>query len=56
MLDYGGQFRGAPTYLDDKIETGYDRRWNIDEAPDNLIQYPARRAAPDYGIRRAAAR
>ena len=56
MLDYGGQFRSAPSYLEDKIETGYDRRWNIDEVPDNLIQYPARRTAPDYGTRRAAAR
>jgi histidinol-phosphate/aromatic aminotransferase/cobyric acid decarboxylase-like protein len=56
MLDYGGQFRSAaPTYLEDRIETGYDRRWNVDEQPDNLIQYPTRRTV-DYGIRRAAAR
>lgn len=55
MLDYGGQFRSAVTYLEDRIETGYERRWNIDEEPDNLIQYPTRRTA-DYGIRRAAAR
>ena len=67
MLDYGGQFRGAPAYvdapsyldapayLDDRVETGYERRWNVEEPPDNLIQYPTRRTA-DYGIRRAAAR
>ena len=57
MLDYGGQFRSAaPTLPRGRtIETGYDRRWNVDEPPDNLIQYPTRRTA-DYGIRRAAAR
>jgi histidinol-phosphate/aromatic aminotransferase/cobyric acid decarboxylase-like protein len=42
MEDYVRQWR-VPAY--EPVETGYERRWNLDEAPDNLIPYPSRRAA-----------
>jgi histidinol-phosphate/aromatic aminotransferase/cobyric acid decarboxylase-like protein len=44
LEDYGRQWR-APAYVDDPVETGYDRRWNLDEIPEKLIAYPGRRAA-----------
>jgi histidinol-phosphate/aromatic aminotransferase/cobyric acid decarboxylase-like protein len=46
MQDYAGQWRGAPAYLTEATgETGYSRRWTPEELPDNLIQYPTRRAS-----------
>ena len=36
----------AASYADESpVETGYDRRWKLEEEPDNLIQYPTRRAS-----------
>jgi histidinol-phosphate/aromatic aminotransferase/cobyric acid decarboxylase-like protein len=35
----------APSYADESVETGYNRRWKIEEEPDNLIPYPSRRAS-----------
>jgi histidinol-phosphate/aromatic aminotransferase/cobyric acid decarboxylase-like protein len=46
MEDYARQWRGAPTYLTGgPAEAGYSRRWATEERPDNLIQYPTRRAS-----------
>jgi histidinol-phosphate/aromatic aminotransferase/cobyric acid decarboxylase-like protein len=33
------------TYAEQPVETGYGRRWNVEERPDNIIQYPTRRAS-----------
>ena len=36
----------AASYADETaVETGYDRRWKLEEEPDNLIPYPTRRAS-----------
>jgi histidinol-phosphate/aromatic aminotransferase/cobyric acid decarboxylase-like protein len=54
MMDYGRQFMGRSRYEEEPVDV---RRggWNsqqMDEVPDNLIQYPSRRT--DYTARRAA--
>jgi hypothetical protein len=48
--DYARQWRGstpfdAPSYATEPVDLGYARRWNVEEPPDNLIQYPTRRAS-----------
>jgi histidinol-phosphate/aromatic aminotransferase/cobyric acid decarboxylase-like protein len=44
--DYARQFRAPAPYLSEvPAESGYGRRWNVEEPPDNLIQYPTRRAS-----------
>jgi histidinol-phosphate/aromatic aminotransferase/cobyric acid decarboxylase-like protein len=44
--DYARQFRGPAAYLSEApAETGYGRRWNVEEPPDNILQYPTRRAS-----------
>jgi histidinol-phosphate/aromatic aminotransferase/cobyric acid decarboxylase-like protein len=44
--DYARQFRGPAAYLSEvPAETGYGRRWNVEEPPDNILQYPTRRAS-----------
>jgi histidinol-phosphate/aromatic aminotransferase/cobyric acid decarboxylase-like protein len=42
--DYARQFRAAPVY-EASTDPAYPRRWNVEEPPDNLIQYPVRRAS-----------
>jgi histidinol-phosphate/aromatic aminotransferase/cobyric acid decarboxylase-like protein len=42
--DYARQWRGA-TPFEAPTDTGYARRWSVEEPPDNLIQYPTRRAS-----------
>jgi histidinol-phosphate/aromatic aminotransferase/cobyric acid decarboxylase-like protein len=48
--DYARQWRGsapfdAPSYPTEPVDLGYARRWNVEDPPDNLIPYPARRAS-----------
>ncbi len=50
MLDYGRQFRTRCAYDEDPLD---NRRSWTDEAPDNLIRYPAHRRT-GYTGRRAA--
>ena len=53
MMDYGRQFLGRPQYEEEPLD---NRRggWRdqMDEVPNNLIQYPTRRS--EYMGRRAA--
>jgi hypothetical protein len=43
--DYSRQWRGA-TPFEAAADTGYARRWNVvEEPPDNVLQYPTRRAS-----------
>jgi histidinol-phosphate/aromatic aminotransferase/cobyric acid decarboxylase-like protein len=43
--DYARQWRGA-TPFEAQADTGYARRWNVvEEPPDNVLQYPTRRAS-----------
>jgi histidinol-phosphate/aromatic aminotransferase/cobyric acid decarboxylase-like protein len=50
--DYARQWR-APSYVTESpsyvaelpVDSGYAQRWNVEEPPDNLIQYPTRRAS-----------
>ncbi|MET0414393.1 MAG: aminotransferase class I/II-fold pyridoxal phosphate-dependent enzyme, partial [Actinoplanes sp.] len=53
MLDYGRQFRTRPAYEEEPLEGR--RGWNsgVEDAPDNLIQYPSHRRT-EYTGRRAA--
>jgi hypothetical protein len=45
MEDYARQSGGTPYASEPAVETGYGRRWNLEDEPDNLIAYPARRAS-----------
>ena len=51
MKDYGGL---SVLETGSSFETGYDRRWKLEDEPDNVLQYPSRRGSNDYTARRAA--
>ncbi|MFD0525203.1 hypothetical protein [Paractinoplanes durhamensis] len=56
MMDYGRQFMGRSRYDEEPMDNrrGGGGNWNnnMDDVPDNLIQYPSRRT--EYTARRAA--
>ena len=54
MMDYGRQFMGRPQYEEEPIDSRRGGGWNnqMDEVPNNLIQYPGRRG--EYAARRAS--
>lgn len=58
MMDYGRQFRvrpaNEPAYQEESPDARRGWAASAEEPPDNLIQYPPRRAATEYTGRRAA--
>jgi histidinol-phosphate/aromatic aminotransferase/cobyric acid decarboxylase-like protein len=53
MMDYGRQFRVRSYSEEQPVESRRSWSGGLDEAPDNLIQYPTRRSS-EYTARRAA--